>query len=69
MDKGFQQDVGPWLETLLGYIFFASGNRNLSQDLIKQRKQSPSVLKQNVNGLETHLRFVLAGYGEIVRQS
>jgi ribosomal protein S1 len=52
MDKGFQQDVGPWLETLLGYIFFASGNRNLSQDLIKQRKQSPSVLKQNVNGLE-----------------
>lgn len=49
--KGFQENVGDWLETLLAYIFFNTGNYHLSQDIIKRQKQL-SKLKKNVNALE-----------------
>ena len=49
--KGFQENVGDCLETLLAYIFLNTGNYHLSQDIIERQKQL-SKLKKNVNALE-----------------
>lgn len=49
--KGFQENLGEWLETLLAYIFLNTGNYHLSQDIIERQKQL-SKLKKNVNALE-----------------
>ncbi|NER94768.1 MAG: hypothetical protein F6J86_13165 [Symploca sp. SIO1B1] len=47
--KAVQQDLQPWLKTWLGYVFFANGNYQLSQEVIQPTNQSVKKDRRKAN--------------------